>query len=555
MTKTPLPRSAACAAFEHLLPLAGHNLLDESDAAQLRAHVATCAACQAKLAIYDRVELAWRRAFEPRQDATPIVSQDALLDILTDTPARASTISASPAGPARRPVLAEQRGRPRRLIGALSALAAVLLIAAIVGAALLARAHPTRVAGGPAPSQPPYQNISVSGFNDIAMVSPTEGWAVGGTYTAVYEHTSNPATLTEQPLLWHYTNGVWSPVQLSIHGQLTSISMDSPTDGWAVGVNRYDQTQDQMLLLHYDGQTWQQISSNTILGKMFQPQQIQMLSPTDGWLVGTPFPYYSDPPQNMQGSGIWHFDGQTWQEQPMPDGLSEANQPGDLQVSSISMISAAEGWATVTWNHEVISLSPTPTVTPADLSPEGIILHYAAGRWTVQQTISHARLFSASVLSASEGWIGGQKATDTLTADPNAPSGVINETNAPLLLHYTQGRWVDATSSVSINAGSVFSFNSIAMLSASDGWMGFLPKNSQNFAPTLLHYNGARWVATRLPTINNTSSYQFSRVFMTSPTDGWVVGSRNVKSSPDHTYLSVPLIFHFHQGTWSVVQS
>lgn len=552
MTKTPLPRSAACAAFEPLLPLAGHNLLDESDAAHLRAHLATCAACRDELALYDRVERAWRRAFEPRQEATPLVSQDAMLDILTSTPAHSSAPAASAGDSAGRPVLVEPRRRSHRFLGGLSALAAVVLIAAIVGAALLARAHPTRVAGGPAPSQPAYQNISISTFNDIAMVSPTEGWAVGGSSTAAY--TISPTTITEQPLLWHYLNGVWSPVQLPIHGQLTSISMDSPTDGWAVGLNNNDQTQDRLLLLHYDGQTWKQISSNTFQGAILQPQQIQMLSPTDGWLVGMSFPYYSNPPQTMQGSGIWHYNGQTWQEQPMPVGLSEANQPGNLQVSSISMISPTEGWATVTWNHEIISATPTPTTAPVDLSPEGIILHYAAGRWTVQQTISHARLFSASMLSASDGWIGGQKATDAL-ANPNASSGGIHETSAPLLLRYTQGRWVDATSSVSINPSSTFSLQSISMLSASDGWMVFIPPNLKNFTPTLLHYNGVHWSTTRLPTINNTSIYRLSRVVMTSPTDGWLVGSRDVRSSPGYTDLSVPLMFHFHQGTWSVVQS
>lgn len=554
MTKTSLPRSAACAAFEPLLPLAGHNLLEESDAAHLRAHLATCAACQAELALYDRVELAWRRAFEPRQEAMPLVSQDAILNILTDTPTRSSTPSASLAGPAGRPVLAEPRRRSRRFVGALSALAAVLLIAAIVGAALLARAHFTRVAGGPAPSQPAYQNISMSGLSDMAMVSPTEGWAVGGSYTAVYEHTSNPTTLTEQPLLWHYINGVWSPVQLPMHGRLTSISMDSPTDGWAIGMNNYDQSQDRLLLLHYDGQTWKQIPSPVIQG-LEMPQQIQMLSPTDGWLAGVPDPYFPTASQDAQASGIWHYDGQTWQAQPMPVGLSEGDQPGNLQVSSISMISPTEGWAAATWTpSQVISSTPTPITKPVDLSPEGLILHYAAGHWTVQQTISHARLLTASVLSASDGWIGGQKATDTLTADPNAPSGVINETSAPLLLHYTRGRWSDATGSVS-NASSVNTFKSIAMLSANDGWMTFIPTNSQNFTPTLLHYTGAHWAAARLPTINNTSSYQFSRVVMISPTEGWVVGSRDVKNSPDYTYLSVPIILHFHQGTWSVVQS
>ena len=81
--------------------------------------------------------------------------------------------------------------------------------------------------------------------------------------------------------------------------------MDSATDGWAIGMNYYDHTQDQVILLHYNGQTWKQVSSQGMQADL--SSQVVMLSPTDGRIVGTTFP--GNPGQPPQNSGIWHYDG------------------------------------------------------------------------------------------------------------------------------------------------------------------------------------------------------------------------------------------------------
>lgn len=83
MSQNPQSTIATCADVASLLPLAGHDLLDIRDASTLHAHLASCTACRAELALYDRVEAAWSRTFAPHQEIAPLVSRQDMLDILT----------------------------------------------------------------------------------------------------------------------------------------------------------------------------------------------------------------------------------------------------------------------------------------------------------------------------------------------------------------------------------------------------------------------------------------------------------------------------------------
>ncbi len=66
-------------------------------------------------------------------------------------------------------------------------------------------------------------------FGSVAMVSPTDGWAVGDT-------------------IRHYSGGRWTPVSSPASAELSSVAMVSATDGWAVG--------ESGTILHYSGEQW-----------------------------------------------------------------------------------------------------------------------------------------------------------------------------------------------------------------------------------------------------------------------------------------------------------
>ena len=70
-----------------------------------------------------------------------------------------------------------------------------------------------------------------TGFNGIAMVSASEGWAVG-----------------TGGLIVHYSHGVWTRVASPTSQALLSVAMVSAAEGWAVG--------DHGTILHYVGGAW-----------------------------------------------------------------------------------------------------------------------------------------------------------------------------------------------------------------------------------------------------------------------------------------------------------
>jgi hypothetical protein len=325
-------------------------------------------------------------------------------------------------------------------------------------------------------------------------------------------------------VLMHYLYGVWSPVSLPLQGYLTSISMDSPTDGWAAGqFTIKGQSQATPLLLHYDGQTWQQV---IITAQYGNPQQVQMLSATDGWMVGEGFTR-----SGVSLSGLWHYDGQTWTAQPLPAELSAALPSQPLVVSHLSMISSTEGWVT----GGAASFIPTT----------GFILHYTGGTWKVQRLLTGVAVQSISMPSATDGWITASKATPT-----NTPSAANPDTL--LLLHYTGGQWVEATTSIK-DVSKLGRLLAVFMRSATEGWMTAQRQGFQGI-PTLLHYNGTQWTEASLPTLPNTSTLSIRSIVMRSATEGWAVGDHEVRNAPGYVTLDTPVILHYSNGRWSVTE-
>jgi photosystem II stability/assembly factor-like uncharacterized protein len=195
---------------------------------------------------------------------------------------------------------------------------------------------------------------------------------------------------------------------------------------------------------------------------------------------------------------------------------------------SISMISSAEGWAVGTTNGN---------------DAQGVILHYHQGRWwQVANPYDTGELRSVFMLSASDGWIVGDKGT---------------------ILHYTGGKWVKVKSPVSTALGSVY------MSSSDEGWaMGqdILqydrgdwsvvngPKHGFIFSVedssltggwavggggTVLQYTGGQWQAVPAPKIDLYS------VAMIASNVGWAVGSGG----------SAGNLLYYQNGTWSVVNN
>jgi hypothetical protein len=483
-------------------------------AASARAHLATCAYCQQQLADYERLDLDIRRYLGP-SGPPRYRTEELMKDILEGAAEQPAAPSVPPLAPVA-PASPQSRGTAvpgtRRVLSGLGALAAVLVIA-LLAATLFARfapRHPTPATKGTpivkGTSTPPLESGLQGQVWDIAMVSASEGWAVGEA-----DHPLANGGVSPQALVRHYQHGAWSSQVLPIGGVLTGISMVSASEGWAVGRGFEVGKPDSVLLLHYDGHTWKQVPGP----QRADAEQVQMLSASEGWAVG-------------DGS-ILHYDGRTWRRQALPTslGLSAAKT---IYVSDISMLSPAEGWAVGT-----LQVNGNGDTSKANPPSSGVILHYIGGYWTVQKIIQRAGLAGVSMLSAADGWVSGS------ISEANIPGYT-----APLLLHYSGGQWAQAPQP--LNLGSYLitgSFGPISMVSSTDGWVTSF--DSGLLHSILLHYDGTAWSKVELPNIQNIIEYSLNNLAMLSANEGWAVGVVNVTSS-----LASPLMLHYLNGVWSV---
>lgn len=130
-------------------------------------------------------------------------------------------------------------------------------------------------------------------LNAVTLVSATEGWAVGADGEMIRW---NGQTWTR----------VTSPTQATLHG----IFMLSAREGWAVG--------DMGTILRWNGQVWTSVASPTTYGL----KSVSIVSASDGWIVG-------------DGGTILRWNGSAWS-------IAGAARVG---LRSVAMRSATEGMA------------------------------------------------------------------------------------------------------------------------------------------------------------------------------------------------------------------
>lgn len=205
-------------------------------------------------------------------------------------------------------------------------------------------------------------------IEDLAMVSPTDGWAV-----------TAPTTQQNTQIL-RYSQGAWT-VALTMpdgNANLMSIAMVSSAEGWAAGIGTGSGA-----LWHYTQGTWQRIPLN-------DPQQadiehISMLSATEGWGVGeNPVPHQSGDQYNRVGGAIWHYSNGTWQVV-----KRIADPPSGTQITQLSAIQAFSSGEV--WVSESDGISKR-------------FLHGVNGTWQEVHAAIRDGINSIAMLTPSDGW-------------------------------------------------------------------------------------------------------------------------------------------------------
>ncbi len=404
--------------------------------------------------------------------------------------------------------------------GAVAAIIVILLFVAfvhLIGSPGSSPVMVTRGFGGPCPTATHYsQAVALS---DLSMISPDEGWAVGGVMT--FGGTSS------EGVILHDMHGRWQQVSGNFKDMLfTSISMTSPTDGWLAGIihnnmpNANSVFADDRLLYHYDGHAWKAVSFdqsafNNNYGGSPGDLIVRMYSATDGWLMlrnTTLLGNYT----------LLHYDGSAWSQVQSPYVSTQSifNTFYDMRVGGPDEI-----WLAGTYVNDSGSGDP---------GSKAIIAHYQAGAWSkIATTAGFAN--SLALTSATDGYVvdsddnlilhfAGQHASpvslpggllhahETLRAIFAAPDGtiwVVGEidsltTPAPFLVRrLSDGSW----KRMAISYPHVW-IGELIFTSASDLWaVGGIPYQ-QGCAPaavteldqgTLLHWNGSQWSQTTEP--------------------------------------------------------
>lgn len=363
----------------------------------------------------------------------------------------------------------------------------------------------------------PKTGLPVDGFlSDVQFRAPNDGYAVG--------------TSASGTLILHYDGQRWNVVpQGVVNGGLAGVAIVSASDVWAVGYNGT-----KPLILHLSNGGWQQINV-PFQGSL---EKVRMISPNEGWMLG-----------QSEGGGpfVVHYNQGQWSTL----NLSGTNGANDF--------------------HGLTALSANDVY----ISGYGTVLRRQNGGWNAVLTGAPGNLLAIALISPTDGWAGGAG-----TPPGKRASGF---GGVPMLYHYDGTTWTRAPTSFQGTAGNIYA---LAFASVTAGWaVGDVPGTQTNPTPNstpatpypstpypigtpatpyptptpnppgvqanptsnnslLLGYANGQWTpaAQQFPV-------DLYGVALTSPTEGWAIGTHAVFNGPNQPY-----ILRLHNGTWGVYQ-
>ena len=277
---------------------------------------------------------------------------------------------------------------------------------------------------------------------------------------------------------------------------LASVSLDSPTDGWAVGSSGSSDLRPGNIVEHWDGTGWARVKSPKVTTYGFL-SATAAVSPTDAWAVGS-----------TNGEAlVEHWDGQRWS---VADAVPQAN----CYLLSVAASGADDVWA----------------VGFSTASFNEFLEHWDGSTWThvTGAAPSGAGLNDIEATSPTNVWASG------FWGSVGAYS--------PLMEHWngTSWSWSRPASGVFPTGASV---NGITSLSAKNAWVAgsFTDSNSVKH-PLIGHWNGKKWKITPSPALDDAS---LSDIRAISADDVWAAGQLGTKT----------LIEHWDGSSWTQVDS
>ena len=347
------------------------------------------------------------------------------------------------------------------------------------------------------------------------------------------------------------TGGSWSVVTSPDLGPLTSVTCVSSSDCWAVGQSSASAY--QTLIEHWDGTSWQIFTPpdlNNTPYKNIITQGVACASVSDCWIVGS---YSND---NTGGDTLTeHWDGSSWQVVTSPNVTSRTFN----RLNSLTCVSSSDCWAvgdnsnastlTEHWDGTSWSIIPSAdagtnwltSVTCASSSDcwavgiiqnynySPIIEHWNGSSWSLASgapgtTTNFNFLQSVTCVSSTDCWAVG--------------SNLPNDIYQTLIEHWDGSSWQIVTSP---NVNGRFNFlNGVTCLSAANcSAVGYTTDTSNsNAVPLIEHWDGTAWSVFSSPSVANSSLASVTCI--SSTLQCWSVGSANTSSLTEE--YSPPII-------------
>jgi hypothetical protein len=358
-------------------------------------------------------------------------------------------------------------------------------------------------------------------LTDLAMVSPTEGWAVGG----VAQFGLAPM----QGTLLHLVNGQWlNDTDLGSAPGIGSIAMTSPTDGWltysAPAASQNDSTTSpaEAGLAHYDGQHWHAVPlPDSLVFDTIQPFPrliVRMASATNGWI----FPFQVQP----NGPAVFlHYNGTAWQPvtAPFPSSLTP---PKFYQFYDLAITGPDELWVIGDYTDD------------AGGGQTMVIVHYLNGQWSQVPNLGTGTLDTIAMTTPTDGWIAG-----------HGGAGYHQ-----VLLHYDGTTWQSVATPAPLNDANA---NVAALTAGPDGTIwGLLFDNITFTDAQIVHLVNGQWQTQMIPNPTTDHNQQFTagKVIPLANGDLWVVGDiLHQRGCPpvETSELGQGVILQQHAGQWN----
>jgi hypothetical protein len=185
----------------------------------------------------------------------------------------------------------------------------------------------------PAPVPPNPESGGVDLY-DLASVSPTAAWAVGGSSSGALIARWDGAE-------WQY---VGHPADDLPGANLSSIAAVSASDIWAAGFSNAD-GHTLPLVLHYDGATWTKMELPATSGPDAQLNTVTATGPNDVWIGG-----WTSKGDEGYSPLLMRWDGNQWSSEPAPPKSPIAVDSG---LDRLYVAGPGDLWATVShrsWN-------------------------------------------------------------------------------------------------------------------------------------------------------------------------------------------------------------